>query len=108
MQLVPLGIPQDLRKSSGSTAWSHFLHDPSLKWKLGTVRHNNPLQVVICSIFLFLEKKSCMGGKMPYHFLVFLIYFCFYLEKKKKLQNALLLLLNVIDKLNIFFSLYSN
>lgn len=21
---------------------------------------------------------------MPYHFLVFLIYFCFYLEKKKK------------------------
>lgn len=109
MQLVPLGIPQDLRKSSGSTAWSHFLHDPSLKWKLGTVRHNNPLQVVICSIFLFLEKKSCMGEKnaLPFSGISDILLFLFG-KKKKKLQNALLLLLNVIDKLNIFFSLYSN
>lgn len=63
MQLAPLGIPQDLRKSSGNTTLSHFLPDPPVKWKLGTVMHNNPLQVLICSIFLFLEKKIMYGEK---------------------------------------------
>lgn len=84
MQLAPLGIPQDHRKSSGNTALSCFLPDPPVKWKLDTVMNNNPLQVLICSIFLFQEKKNHAWGKMPYHFLAYLIYFSFYLKKKKK------------------------
>lgn len=49
------------------------------------------------------------GGKnaLPFSGISDILLFLFG-KKKKKLQNALLLLLNVIDKLNIFFSLYSN
>lgn len=67
MQLAPFGILQGPSESSASTDWSLLIRSSSLpfpvKWRQGTLLHNDLLQLPIGIIFVFLEEKSSMGKK---------------------------------------------